>query len=64
MGILAKSLFREMNAQGFLAAEIVDLASALLGELILHIKDADGSEPASGGFEPADRGMGGQHSSR
>jgi hypothetical protein len=32
--ILAHSLYREMKAQGFVASEIVNFASALLGQLI------------------------------
>lgn len=64
VGILAQSLYREMKAQGFMKAEIVDLASALLGELILHIKEANSPEPASSGCAPADRGVGGHYSSR
>lgn len=42
VGILAHSLYREMRAQGFVPGEVVGFASALLGELLSHVKEPDG----------------------
>jgi arginase len=42
VGILAHSLYREMRAQGFVPGEIVGFASALLGELLSHVKKPGG----------------------
>ena len=39
--IVAGSLYREMVAQGFAPGEMINVASDLLDELILHIKDSD-----------------------
>lgn len=45
IGIVAHSLYREMRAQGFAMADIVSLASALLDELMCHVKESGSPRP-------------------
>lgn len=48
IGIVAHSLYREMRAQGFAVVDIVSLASALLDELMCHIKEDNSSMGGAG----------------
>ncbi len=54
VAILARSLFRDMRAQGFATGDVVGFASALLQELISHINDAKGLESS----DPSCRAVG------